>query len=119
MRLFFSVFLVYFLTVSSLASGAQEDLRYRCVTGGSKVDLILKTTTGFLHADLGDDVTVKGFASETVDRKNGTTYYFLQGGSEPYSERLTLTIRENGKWARFTRAVGANEFVCEFLNQPK
>lgn len=95
----------------------REELRYRCLAHGTagvlKIDILLKKTTNLLEVDLDNDVRVKGIASETLDRKTGATYYFLQGGSAPYLQRLTLTVRDGGKWARFTKTFGADEFVCE------
>lgn len=93
------------------------ELRYRCLAHGSsgvlKIEITLQTTTNFLEVELDNDVRVKGIASETLDRKTGTTHYFLQGGSAPYFQRLTLAVRDSGKWARFTKTYGADEFVCE------
>lgn len=93
------------------------ELRYRCLAHGSsgvlKIDIILQTTTNLLEVELDNDVRVRGIASETLDRKTGTTHYFLQGGSAPYFQRLMLAVRDSGKWARFTKTYGADAFVCE------
>lgn len=95
---------------------AENELRYKCTIQNAKQDLkyevTLNTASLLFTVDM-PDAKIKGFASETLEKETGDTYYFLQGGSAPLSQRLTLVTRENGKWARFSRAYGAGEFICE------
>lgn len=95
-----------------------NELSFRCTgnfgAGNRTLSVVLDPTTNLMTADLQDDeVRVKGVATETFDKKTGITHYFLQGGSEPYSQRLTLAVKDNGKWARFSKTFGATEFICE------
>lgn len=79
-----------------------------------KIDIVLKVATRTLEVELENDILIRGTASETIDRKKSTTYYFVQGGSAPLIQRLTLAIRDGAKWARFTKAYGADEIVCDY-----
>ncbi|NBX82579.1 hypothetical protein EBQ90_05770 [bacterium] len=72
----------------------------------------LDTQNHYLRAELDKGVTVKGFASEMFDEKTGTTYYFIQGGFQPYFHQLTLAIRNGGEWAEFKRTYGGESFIC-------
>lgn len=77
-----------------------------------KVRVSLQTSNAFMEANLDEGVRVKGFASETFNQKTGNTYYFLQGGSAPYAQQLTLVIRDGGNWAEFRKTYGGNAFRC-------
>ncbi|MFM8268698.1 MAG: hypothetical protein ACKN9V_00800 [Pseudomonadota bacterium] len=77
-----------------------------------KLRVSLQTRNAFMEAYLDEDVRVKGYASETFDKKSGNTFYFLQGGSAPYFQQLTLVIREGGQWAEFRKTYGGTGFRC-------
>lgn len=80
-----------------------------------KLRVAIQTGTAFMDAELDQGIRVKGFASETFDEKSGNTYYFLQGGSAPYLQQLTLVLREGGNWAEFRKTYGGTAFICHML----
>lgn len=92
------------------------ELAFECEIHSRLKDAHLKvsldTHNQYLKAELDKGVTVKGFASETFDAKTGTTYYFIQGGSHPYGQQLTLAIRNGGEWAEFKKTYGGESFIC-------
>ncbi|NBX76148.1 MAG: hypothetical protein EBQ92_06300 [Proteobacteria bacterium] len=91
-------------------------LSYECEIQTStkhiKLKVSLQTSNAFMEAELDEGVRVKGFASETFDSKTGSTYYFLQGGSAPYAQQLTLVTREGGSWAEFRKTYSGTAFRC-------
>jgi len=85
-------------------------IRTRLKNADLKVSL--QTQNAFIEATLDEGIRVKGFASETHDSKTGITYYYLQGGSAPYFQQLTLLVGENGNWAEFRKTYGGATFRC-------
>lgn len=94
----------------------RDKLAYDCEihtqTKNLKFQVSIQTSNGFMEAELENGIQVKGFASETLDRKTQSTYYFLQGGLAPYGQQLTLVIREGGNWAEFRKNHGGEYFRC-------
>lgn len=89
------------------------ECRIQTVSKEIKLRVSINPETRFMRTDLGEGIRVNGFASETIDDKTGTTHYFLQGGSAPYAQQLTLLIRNDGNWAQFKKTYGGNEFSCK------
>lgn len=117
------------LLISTLASAYQEipgDLKRLPSTSGKlsyeceihtrlknvRLEVTIDTSSRTMEAQLDGGISVKGFASETSDSKTATTVYFLQGGSAPYVQQLTLSIRDGGSWAQFKKTYGGDAFVC-------
>ena len=78
-----------------------------------KLSVAIDTATQFMEAELDNGIRVKGFASDTLDNKTGITVYFLQGGSAPYGQQLTLSIKDGGEWAQFKKSYGGEAFLCQ------
>jgi len=93
-----------------------RSLAYECtihtVSKTVTLQVSINPDTRFMQADLGEGIRVNGFASETIDEKTRTTHYFVQGGSAPYFQQLTLLIREDGNWAQFKKTYGGDLFSC-------
>jgi hypothetical protein len=77
-----------------------------------KINVSLQKSNSFMEVELDGGIRVRGFSSETLDRKTGTTYYFLQGGSAPYFQQLTLSIRNGGDWAELKQTYGGDSIRC-------
>ena len=94
-----------------------RNFSYECsiqtVSKEIKLRVSINPETRFMRTDLGEGIRVNGFASETIDDKTGTTHYFLQGGSAPYAQQLTLLVKNDGNWAQFKKTYGGNEFSCK------
>lgn len=103
-------------TLKKLEASENGKLSYECeihtTTKQVKLHVSLDTSNAFMEAELDEGVRVKGFASETFDSKTGSTYYFLQGGSAPYLQQLTLVTRDGGNWAEFRKTYGGTAFRC-------
>jgi hypothetical protein len=103
-------------TLKRVETSEQGKLSYECEIHTStkhiKLRVSLQTSNAFMEAELDEGVRVKGFASETFDSKTGSTYYFLQGGSAPYAQQLTLVTRDGGNWAEFRKTYGGTAFRC-------
>lgn len=95
----------------------RDELKYVCQlpssAGKITAKISLNTQTQFLVVDLYEGTQVKGYASSTFDKGTGLTVFFLQGGSEPHFQELTLSLREKGDWAEFRRTYGGESFICQ------
>lgn len=100
-----------------LRTEKRNELSYVCNLPSSleKVSarITINLSNQFMRVDLYEGVRVQGFASSTSDQKTGETVYFLQGGTQPYAQQLTLTIRNGGDWAQFKRTYGGESFICQ------
>ena len=102
--------------LKKLENSNRDRLSYECEiqsrTKNIKLQVSIQTANGFMEAELANGIRVKGFASETLDRKTQKTFYFLQGGSAPYGQQLTLVVQDGGNWAEFRLAHGGEFFRC-------
>lgn len=98
-------------------SSPAREFSYECsiqtISKEIKLQVSINPETRFMRSDLGEGIRVNGYASETIDEKTGTTHYFLQGGSAPYAQQLTLLVRNGGNWAQFKKTYGGTEFSCK------
>jgi len=109
----FPFFLI--LCLSSSASAASV-IKYDCTLSSSpdsaRTQVSLNSETQFMEVMLDDGTQIKGYASTTFDPKTESTVYFLQGATQPYSQQLLLTVRNNGQRVEFQRNFSASPFEC-------
>ncbi|NBX68524.1 MAG: hypothetical protein EBR01_06140 [Proteobacteria bacterium] len=104
---------VFCLSVSAPAANVAS---YECTLSqapdSARAKVSINPETHFMEVVLDEGTQVKGYASTTFDPTTDTTVYFLQGATQPLSQQLLLTVRNNGQWVQFQRSFSASPFGC-------